>query len=285
MKTWLFKYTENFTTKKSKFSDKKFWYFSYFCSKHRLLVLVRTAAPRWFNEYLQFMFLSRNKKKIMYTPIKVGFTGGQNFIRMFSWWIAKHAKFLHANNEDSGQTVRTRRLIWVFVSHMSESTLAHVATNIYYLYRRLEVRTRETIRTRRCYITKTCLFKHTENFTTRNWNFSNKKFWYFSHFCSKHRLWYSLEPPRRGGSNEYPQPMFLSRNKKNNVYPRKPQFYQIKVGFKGVKIIKVCFPDVLFEENTFIHTIWSLQSIHLKANARQIMNILANKGLVSWAFR
>ena len=48
---------------------------------------------------------------------------------------------------------------------------------------------------------------------------------------------YSLEPPRRGGSNEYPQSIFLSWNKKNNVYPRKPQFYYIKVGFKGVKII------------------------------------------------
>ena len=33
---------------------------------------------------------------------------------------------------------------------------------------------------------------------------------------------YSLEPPRRGGSNEYPQSMFLSRNKKNNVDPCKP---------------------------------------------------------------
>ena len=48
---------------------------------------------------------------------------------------------------------------------------------------------------------------------------------------------YSLEPPRRGGSNEYPQSMFLSRNKKNNVYPCKPQFYYIKVGFKGIKFI------------------------------------------------
>ena len=54
---------------------------------------------------------------------------------------------------------------------------------------------------------------------------------------------YSLEPPRRGGSNEYPQSMFLSRYKKNNVYPCKPQFYYIKVGFKGVKIIWVCFRD------------------------------------------
>ena len=48
---------------------------------------------------------------------------------------------------------------------------------------------------------------------------------------------YSLELPHRGGSNEYPQSLFLSRNKKNNVYPCKPQFYYIKVGFKGVKVI------------------------------------------------
>ena len=33
--------------------------------------------------------------------------------------------------------------------------------------------------------------------------------------------------------------MFLSSSKKNNAYPCKPQFYYIKVGFKGVKIIKV----------------------------------------------
>ena len=34
---------------------------------------------------------------------------------------------------------------------------------------------------------------------------------------------YLLEPPRRGGSNEYPQSMVLSRNKKTNVYPCKPK--------------------------------------------------------------
>ena len=48
---------------------------------------------------------------------------------------------------------------------------------------------------------------------------------------------YSLEPPRRGGSNDYPQSVFLIKNKKNNLYPFEPQFYYIKVGFKGVKII------------------------------------------------
>ena len=48
---------------------------------------------------------------------------------------------------------------------------------------------------------------------------------------------YSLEPPRRGGSNEYPQSMFSSRNKKNNAYPSKPQFYYIKVGLRGQRYI------------------------------------------------
>ena len=36
---------------------------------------------------------------------------------------------------------------------------------------------------------------------------------------------------------------FFSRNKKINVYPCKPQFYCIKVGFKRVKTIKACFRD------------------------------------------
>ena len=48
---------------------------------------------------------------------------------------------------------------------------------------------------------------------------------------------YLLEPPRRGGSNKYPQSMFLSINKKTNVYPCKPQLYCKKCGFKGVKTI------------------------------------------------
>ena len=43
---------------------------------------------------------------------------------------------------------------------------------------------------------------------------------------------YSLEPPQWGSSNEYPQSIFFSINKKNNVYPCKPQFYYIKRGSK-----------------------------------------------------
>ena len=70
--------------------------------------------------------------------------------------------------------------------------------------------------------TKTRIFKYTEHFTTKKWKFSNN----FSYFCLKHRLWvrYSLEPPRRGGSNEYPQSMCLSRNKKIMYTPVNPSF-------------------------------------------------------------
>ena len=76
-------------------------------------------------------------------------------------------------------------------------------------------------------ITKTCLFKYTENFTNKKWKFSDKNSDIFHISTQNLECGYSLEPPRRGGSNEYPQSMFLSRNKKNNVYPCKPQFYYI----------------------------------------------------------
>ena len=72
---------------------------------------------------------------------------------------------------------------------------------------------------------------------SKNENFQIKKNDIFPISAQNIDCGYSLEPPRRGGSNEYPQSMFLSKNKKNNVYPCKPQFYYIKVGFKGIKII------------------------------------------------
>ena len=87
------------------------------------------------------------------------------------------------------------------------------------------------------YITKTRLFKYIEIFTTKNWKVSDKNFDIFLISAQNIDCGYSLEPPRWGGSNECPQSMLLSRNKKNNVYPGKPQLYYIKVGFKGVKII------------------------------------------------
>ena len=77
---------------------------------------------------------------------------------------------------------------------------------------------------------ETSLFKYIETFATKkkkkkNENFQIKDSDIFHISAQNIDCGYSLEPPRRGGSNEYPQSMFLSRNKKNNVYPCKnPSF-------------------------------------------------------------
>ena len=56
----------------------------------------------------------------------------------------------------------------------------------------------------------------------KNENFQTKNSDNFNISAQNIDCGYSLEPPHRGGSNEYPQSMFLSRNKKNNVYPVNP---------------------------------------------------------------
>ena len=87
------------------------------------------------------------------------------------------------------------------------------------------------------FITKTRLFKYIETLPPKNENFQMKNSGIFHTSAQNIDCGYPLEPPRRGGSNEYPQSMFLSKNKKNNIYPCKPHIYYIKVGFKGVKVI------------------------------------------------
>ena len=86
-------------------------------------------------------------------------------------------------------------------------------------------------------ITRTRLFNIQKISPPENENFQIKDSANFLISAQNIDCGYWLEPPRRGGSNKYAQSMFLSRNKKNNVYPCKPQFYYIKVGFKGVKLI------------------------------------------------
>ena len=85
--------------------------------------------------------------------------------------------------------------------------------------------------------TKTCLFKYIENFSNKNWKLSNKIFDIFHISAQNIDFEYSLN--RLAG-------VVLTRThilcvwaeiRKNNVNPCKPQFYYIKVEFKGVKII------------------------------------------------
>ena len=113
---------------------------------------------------------------------------------------------------------------------------------------------------------KTRLFKYIENFTTKNWKSSDKNSDSFHISAQNINCGYLLEPPHQGSSNEYPQSMFLSRNKKHNVYPCKPQFYYIKVGFKGVKIIEVCFYDGLNLSKSTINTYHAMGSLQQMTN-------------------
>ena len=66
----------------------------------------------------------------------------------------------NAPSKDSDQTVWMPRLIWIFAGHICP-TLGFLTLHI----------------------TKTRLFKYTDNFTIKNWKFSDKKNWYFSYFC------------------------------------------------------------------------------------------------------
>ena len=68
----------------------------------------------------------------------------------------------------------------------------------------------------------------------KNENFQVKNSDIFYIFTQNIDYGYSLEPPWWGSSKKYPQPMFLSRNNKSNIYPCKTQFYYVKVGLKGV---------------------------------------------------
>ena len=61
------------------------------------------------------------------------------------------------------------------------------------------------------------IYMYTENFTTKKLKFSDKKSDIFHVSAQNIDFGYSLEPLRRGGSNEYLQSKILSRNKKNNV--------------------------------------------------------------------
>ena len=58
----------------------------------------------------------------------------------------------------------------------------------------------------------------------KNEKFQYKNFDIFLIFAQNIDCGYTLEPPRRGGSNEYPQSMFWSKNKKNRYTPANPSF-------------------------------------------------------------
>ena len=116
-------------------------------------------------------------------------------------------------------------------------------------------------------ITKTRLFKYIENFISKNWKFSDKKLLYFSYFCSKHRLWVLLR-------TIYVFEQKYEKYKRFFIwkfYPCKPQFYFIKVGFKGVKFIQACFRDAQEKRKSHNHEAHSSRGIERKRVEEQAM--------------
>ena len=64
-----------------------------------------------------------------------------------------------------------------------------------------------------------------ENFTSKNWKFLDKKKTHIFHISVQNiDCGYSLEPPRRGGSNEYPQSMFWADIRKIMYTPVNANF-------------------------------------------------------------
>ena len=74
------------------------------------------------------------------------------------------------------------------------------------------------------YITKTCLFKYTENFTAKKWKISDKNSYILHMFDQNTDCGYSLEPPRRGGSNDNHNLCFWAEIRKIMYTPVNPSF-------------------------------------------------------------
>ena len=75
----------------------------------------------------------------------------------------------------------------------------------------------------------------------KNDNFQMKIFDIFLIFAQNIDCGYTLEPPQRGGSNEYPQSMFWSKNKKIMYTPVNPSFTIEKWGVRGCSLHGLVF--------------------------------------------
>ena len=75
-----------------------------------------------------------------------------------------------------------------------------------------------------------------------NENFHWKNFDIFLIFALNIDCGYTLEPPRRGGSNEYPQSMFGAKIRKIDL-PLQTPVLLYKSGVQGVFIARTCFSD------------------------------------------
>ena len=94
-------------------------------------------------------------------------------------------------------------------------------------------------------ITKTGLFKYIENFTskTKTFQIKKKKSEIFHISAQNRECGFSLEPPRRGGSNVYPQYIFFGAEIRKTMYtPVNPVvLFKSGGGLRGSKLYRQVF--------------------------------------------
>ena len=140
--------------------------------------------------------------------------------------ITKDAKCFHADNEYSDQTARMRRLIWVFVGRtlltlrllcsprivmiIVKSSVNPSALYIILKYHTFNWNTYQQNQLFAVHYENTPIQIYRKSHLQKLKNFWQKILIFFLIFAQNIDCGYSLEPPRWGGSNEYPQSMFLS---------------------------------------------------------------------------
>ena len=107
---------------------------------------------------------------------------------------------LGANYFLSEETQADLSLLW---AHMSEGTFSHVTSN-HYENKPIQI--------------------YWKFYYQKNENFQIKILMFFFFLLKNTDCGYSLEPPRRGGSNEYPQSMFWAEIRKIIYTPVNPTF-------------------------------------------------------------
>ena len=115
---------------------------------------------------------------------------------LIAWGFRRHIQSAKTDHK-----ARMRRLIWVFADCICliAGFVVRWLIYIYYSWNKYCMVAMERLTV--LHITKICLFKYTENFTTKKWFFffSEKKNVIFFLFLSKHRLWvlFRAASPRR----------------------------------------------------------------------------------------
>ena len=83
------------------------------------------------------------------------------------------------------------------------------------------------------------IYRHFHLLKLKNFRYKNSDIFHMS--AQNIDREYSLEPPLRGGSNEYPQSIFVSRNKKIIYTPVNPSFTIWKWGLRGSTLYRHVF--------------------------------------------